>query len=480
MSKEQIEEFSVLGQQMVRQLGINTDQYSPELFMCRGNKSVDFAPEHRARFLAEGADLLQEIAEANLTRNVFEHKALMKILHQRWDWIRESCGISFKRYEHDQFVTENPTPVVSVVLPSYNSVQDICRSIDSILDQTFTGWELLVVNDLGSDDGTPDLVRMYSLFDNRIQIIQVKEERLGLAESLNTGIRAARGKYVARLDADDTSAPTRFEKQVAYLDAHPEVGVCGTWQRHYGPERDWVHEAPANPAACKARLLFWCDLCHSTLMIRRNVFVDNDLYYDQNAYAEDYELWTRAMEYTEFANLPEVLGEYKEDGTSITSQKFLMLCEESGRIVANTLRRIWGIEIPDEDVALFKGWKNDYATVPDKADRLRRLEELLRMIWYHNQEHPFFDNQELLQAIAAKWYWAKKSAAWTGIRYNVSTIDDVFNDRKSAPNLLVRYSAFRKMNPSRKVRIKKIIKKCTCSPFIFALRQLKQRIFREN
>ena len=292
---------------------------------------------------------------------------------------------------------------------------------------------------------------------------------------MNLGIQEAKGEYIARLDADDTSAPTRLAKQVAFLDAHPEVGVCGSWQHHYGPDRDWVHRAPADPQMCKARLLFWCDLCHSTLMLRRSVFVDNGLSYDPTRKAEDYDLWTRAMMHTEIANIPEVLGEYKEDGTGITDKKRKALHAESGQIVAATLNRLWGMELDEFRTSLLCSWENDYRTAENREERLRELQSLLRQIWEANRISPFFEEKALLQVLACKWHWAKNGANWEGIPYKVQTIDDVFDDAKSKPSLLTRFRVFLRNNPSNRVRAKKIVKlllKTVFAPVLYVIRKL--------
>ena len=349
-------------------------------------------------------------------------------------------------------------PRVTVLMPVFNSAAVVEQAVKSIQAQTFTDWEMIVVNDFGSDDGSGEILRACAEKDPRIILIE-PEYRLGLARSLNLGIQEAKGEYIARLDADDTSAPTRLAKQVAFLDAHPEVGVCGSWQHHYGPDRDWVHRAPADPQMCRARLLFWCDLCHSTLMLRRSVFVDNSLYYDPARKAEDYDLWTRAMMHTEIANIPEVLGEYKEDGTGITDKKRKALHAESGQIVAATLNRLWGMELTEEQAALLRSWENDYQAAGNREEMLRELQSLLRRIWEANRISPFFEEKALLQVLACKWQWAKNCANWEGIPYKVQTIDDVFDDAKSKPSLLTRFRVFLRNNPSNKVRVKKLAKK---------------------
>ena len=98
---------------------------------------------------------------------------------------------------------------------------------------------------------------------------------MGLAESLNKGFRLAKGEYLARLDADDLAHKERFEKQVEFMDRNPQIGICGTYQHHFGDGVDWTHCPPITNDECRARLLFNCDLCQTTLMWRREVILKN-------------------------------------------------------------------------------------------------------------------------------------------------------------------------------------------------------------
>lgn len=365
------------------------------------------------------------------------------------------------------------SPVITVVLPTYNSAKEISKAIDSIINQTYKNWEILVINDFGSDDGTAEIVKMYAANDKRIKLIQANK-RLGLAESLNLGLREAKGKYIARLDADDTSMPERFAKQISFMETHPKVGICGTWQLHYGNGSEWIHSPSSDSKMIRCRLLFWCDLCHSTLMLRRSFFVENDLYYDSSAQAEDYELWTRAMKYMEIANIPEVLGTYNET-TGITSDKLQLLQNESGQIVAQTLESILDIKLNISDSRLLCSWKNPITENTKKID-LIRLREILTEIWEKNKKIHFFDNRFLLQTLAAKWFWVKDNVNWQIADYtSVKTIKDVFMD-KYHPSVFVRCRMFLKRNPTTSARIKKIIR-YLLRPFARFSRKITRALF---
>ena len=118
-------------------------------------------------------------------------------------------------------------PLVTVLLPVYNR-ESVTKTIDSILGQTFTNFELIVV-DNSSTDHTANMVAAYA--DKRISLV-INEKNGGQIFSLNRGLSIARGKYIARIDADDIAFPTRLEKQVAFLENHPDFGLCGSWVQY--------------------------------------------------------------------------------------------------------------------------------------------------------------------------------------------------------------------------------------------------------
>lgn len=206
-------------------------------------------------------------------------------------------------------------PRVTVLMPVYNGERYIEEAIQSILAQTLTDFELLIVED-GSTDRSPALIAGFE--DARIRVI-ANPGNCGLVASLNTGLNQALGTYVARMDCDDVSFPERLARQVAYLDAHPEVGLCGSWfERH----REGVVER-VRPATDDADIRFWLlfktVFLHSSVMLRRALFVARGLRYtDAHPHAEDYALWVQASRFMRLANVPDYLVAYRchPDNTS--------------------------------------------------------------------------------------------------------------------------------------------------------------------
>lgn len=349
-------------------------------------------------------------------------------------------------------------PKVSVVMPVYNSTKYLRESIESILKQTFTDFEFLIINEYGSNDGSADIIKEYEQKDSRVILVQ-NDKKLGLGNSLNKGFRLAKGKYIARLDADDIAHPTRFEKQIDLMDKNKNVGICGTYQHHFGPDFDWIHKPPATAEQCRSNLLFICDVCHSTLMIRKDILINNNLFYDNNFFAEDFELWTRAVVITDFVNIPEILGEYRIGEDNITHAKKTKLNIESGYIVADNLKKNLNLDIPKEKYVYFQGWENpfdDAENVIKRKEMLDDFKKILTMIFQKNKEVKFYDDQSLLNTIAAKWRWAKYHEPWNNSIY-VNGLNEIF-DENYKPLYSLRIKQFLKHNKTMKSKVKKICK----------------------
>ena len=212
-------------------------------------------------------------------------------------------------------------PLVSVLMPVYNAKSDEFRqAIESILNQTYTDFEFLIVND-GSTNDTEDVVLSYD--DSRIRYVK-NEKNEKIVASLNKGLSLCRGKYVARLDADDYSTLTRLEKQVEYMENYPNIGLLGTYYKrvYSGNEinKPTNLTEPTEPLDVKlfSRYIRGC-IQHSSAMIRRSVLVENNLKYNRNCiHAEDIKLWSDMSYHCDLAVLPEVLSFYRtsEDGIS--------------------------------------------------------------------------------------------------------------------------------------------------------------------
>jgi len=208
-------------------------------------------------------------------------------------------------------------PLISVVMSVYNAEKYLDESIQSILSQTYSNFEFIIIND-GSTDKSLKIIESYAKNDNRIVVIS--RENKGLIASLNEGIVKAKGKYIARMDADDISLPKRLDKQVNLMEARPNVGICGTAiKMFFDQEKEKVRRYPLTHEEIKTELLFSSAFAHPTVMMRRELIEKHQLFYNSTfEHAEDFELWTRFTEYTHMANLAEVLLKYRVLKTSVS------------------------------------------------------------------------------------------------------------------------------------------------------------------
>ena len=208
-------------------------------------------------------------------------------------------------------------PLVSVLMPIYNTAPYLCEAMDSMLSQTFADFELIVLNDC-SPDNAEEILDNYD--DPRI--VRYKgEKNAGLSNVLNVGINLARGKYIARMDSDDISLPNRLQVQVDYLGTHPEVDLVSVGMQLFGAKEEvWIREQ--NPEKVKINALFHSPILHASSVWRKDSFEKQGLRFRQEMVpAEDYDLWTRALaKGLELINLPDVLYKYRIHSNQATVQ----------------------------------------------------------------------------------------------------------------------------------------------------------------
>ncbi|MDR2820438.1 MAG: glycosyltransferase [Desulfovibrio sp.] len=201
-------------------------------------------------------------------------------------------------------------PAVTVLMPVYNAEAYVAEAIESILGQTFTDFEFLIIDD-SSTDATPGILERYTTRNSCIHVVR-NEKNLNIGASLNRGLELASAPLVARMDADDVSLPHRLEKQVAFMAANPDVVVAGGCWRGY--ETGIIRKPPLTNDAIRATLLWTPPFCHPAVIMRRPPVLRAGGYRQEYPPTEDYDLWRRlaAVPDLRFANLDEVLIRYRE------------------------------------------------------------------------------------------------------------------------------------------------------------------------
>jgi len=226
----------------------------------------------------------------------------------------------------------------------YNAAPFVEQATHSILDQTLGDFEFIIVND-GSTDGSKAILERLAAEDDRIRLVH--QANAGVSAAANRGLDMARGRYIARMDADDISHPERFEHQVAYLDAHPQIGVLGTQVQYVdrdGRPRDANWFLPTSPGLTAWRTLFRCCIANPTVTMRARLFSNSNVYDEDIKYGEDYDLWTRLVRHTQLTNLPDTLLKFRRWGENTTA----LHADEQETVSVDSAHRLHQTYMPDQ------------------------------------------------------------------------------------------------------------------------------------
>ncbi len=296
--------------------------------------------------------------------------------------------------------------LVSVIMSNYNTPEDYLRSaIESILKQTYQNFEFIIIDDCSTDNSL-QIIESYS--DNRIRIIK-NEQNLGITKSLNRGLSVAKGEFVARMDADDISFETRFEKQVEFLRNHPDHIVCGTgvelignWETQH--TNRFICRTIPKKEEFRIHLLFgnYPNIVHPTAMFNRSLLLKHNITYNENyPLAQDYRIWVSCSEVAECANLQETLLFYRVHGKAVSSDKKELQKNIAYQIMQEQLDKLH-ISLTEEYADIHKDFlstRKEYNT---------ECKKWIKTLLKHNKKHNVY-NQKLFKKILYK--------KWTEITY---------------------------------------------------------------
>lgn len=291
-------------------------------------------------------------------------------------------------------------PRVSIVMSVFNTdLAYLHEAVDSVLNQTYTSYELLIIDD-GSDSGAriKPTVQEY-LSDPRVRYIRL-DQNSGGAHAKNVGIQNSQGEYIAILDSDDVAYPDRIRKQVEYLDSHPDVGVLGTHvdTKEYASNgtvliNRWNFPSPTVDDEIKLHFLFNGNmLCHSTIMYRKSVLMAADLLYDEKSQAaEDYCMYIALAPLTKFSVLDETLGLYRSHGGNVSHQLGQIQKSEAGSYQINYFERYFSVKFTpvETDIfyLIFRSRTEDYYAKRISFEEIDRFtEKLIGILKKHNIE----------------------------------------------------------------------------------------------
>ncbi len=300
-------------------------------------------------------------------------------------------------------------PLVTVLMPVYNGERYLREAIDSILKQTYTAFEFLIIND-GSTDNSVAIIKSYD--DPRITLIH-NEGNLKLIATLNKGLDLARGKYIARMDCDDISLPERLERQVEFMERNAHIGVCGTWVKVLVSGFRLTARYPTEPKAIKTQMLFRTAIAHPTVMMRTSLMRQYGLKYDATyLHAEDLELWNRCTLFFLLGNVPRVLLKYRIHSGGISRKSRNTQAETVQMVYRESFRRL-GIEYEEDS-----GRIHSVLSVPKYPQNhtfMKEAEKWLIRLYEANNSTGCYDKEILSKTIGERWLSAC-SVSKTGIR----------------------------------------------------------------
>lgn len=239
------------------------------------------------------------------------------------------------------------TAELTVLLPVFNGAQYIAEAIESILTQTYTRFELLVIND-GSTDETQTILEGFTARDARVRVIS--RENRGLIATLNQGLSLSSTDLIVRMDADDVARPNRLERQAAFMKAHPDVDVCGAGLVFY--ETGEEKRLPENHDALRVLALFNTPVFHPTVIMRKSSVLAVGGYSSQAPCAEDFDLWERMLHAgCRFANLSEVLLRYRLHPNVNRAKYYVQMTATSLEISGRQLKQL-GLPADEASLAL--------------------------------------------------------------------------------------------------------------------------------
>ncbi|MBL7812070.1 MAG: glycosyltransferase [Bacteroidetes bacterium] len=298
-------------------------------------------------------------------------------------------------------------PVISVIMPVYNCAGYIKAALESILNQTETDLECIVIDDV-SADGTVEIAKSFK--DNRLIVIE-KETHSGYTNSLNLGISQACGKYIARMDGDDFSDRHRLERQRIFLDENPDTGICGTW--YHIPETGKTVKTPMSHRAICTTLIWHNCLAHPSVMMRKSLLTKVS-YNPAYEPAEDYLLWIQLAGITKLANIPEVLLNYRMHDDSVSSKNKLKQEENAAQIRSYTSG--WLIWPDAETETVFYRLRRIELK---NANAYNQIWNRMYALWQTNLKNALLDKtiwtaymQRDLQYIVQKWLGKKENMHW--------------------------------------------------------------------
>jgi len=320
-----------------------------------------------------------------------------------------------------------PQPLVTVLMPVYNTEKYVAESIESVLNQTFGDFEFLIIDD-GSTDKSLEVIKSYD--DKRIRVVK-NEENIKLIATLNKGIDLSEGKYICRIDADDINVLNRLEKQFNIMESHPEYAACSSWiENFYDDGREnFIVKYEELHNSIRIKTLYQNHFCHPSSFIRKDFINKNNARFDKRfIHSEDYFFFVKLSEIGTLYNIQEVLVKVRKHGTNVSVLNSQIQNKNSILVIAYQLNKI-GINTENINYDLY--FRFFYATFDLSKEEIEIAEKLALEMINENLKSQYLPQKELVDFICFKWYHlcvnSTRYGLWIYNKFNTSPLSSYYN-----------------------------------------------------
>jgi glycosyltransferase involved in cell wall biosynthesis len=289
-------------------------------------------------------------------------------------------------------------PDLSIIMPVYNTVSYLGESVESVLSQSFTDFELIIIDD-ASTDGSAELLNNFR--DDRIKILTNTQNK-GIVFSRNRGLNEAQGNFIAQFDSDDVARPDKFEKQIDFLKRNPDFGMVGSWVRMIDSEGKLIKQKwrlPAKPHLIPAIMLFRNYFVQSTIVARHGAIPEGG-YKTGYDVVEDYKMWIEIANKYKVWNLPEYLVNYRVHGSSATNSDSTRLNKQHHLIFADLFRDL-NIDLDEQNFRIHLIIKQSDPIM--NIETLCQIEDHLKLIILKNNETRQYNEKALAKVVSNRW-----------------------------------------------------------------------------
>ncbi len=317
---------------MIQDYNIKVEQIELNMFCCHPSKEE-----------AKDAIIVHSYGSDKFWNSDYLKKRFKEWVDNYNKWVKICSYRNYKKIEN---------PKVSVIMSIYDRMDFAEEAINSILNQTFNDFELIIVIEY-SDNQNYIVKQINKINDSRIIII-LNDKKIGFADSLNVGIRESKGRYLARMDDDDISLPERLEKQVRFMDEHIDITAVGAFIQMF-MKSNQLCEIPTDCEELSIRSLTETPIYHPTVVIRKEHIDKYNLKYDSNFFTEDYALWSEMINKgLKISNIPEVLLLYRASGQNATATKGEQVIRSHIRIMKSNFKKNLNLDFTDDQLLLLR------------------------------------------------------------------------------------------------------------------------------